>query len=369
MDHSYASAVPEPPHRSEAAAPSLIDVLEGIGRWRRTSRFGGQVRLANADPAKKLSLQAIDDAVPEFHPKSVRAPEIRATDLRGVELPAPLERAYIWVAALSRAITSGESAPRIRGVVRTAIGFIPQGRGVRLAAIFYVRPLALLQAAPMTMDVDGEEFPIVLRRPPQYIDSYATLGFPNGIATCDARLDGRWGVLTAAHVVAEDGDKFSVAAGDEITCSNGNVEPIKRTVLAADPIMDAALVDGEQPAEPYDTVRAFPFCGFLPVRVCLPAGYVDTYVTEIPLPEGVIRGEYGKRPTQPAELLITASGQHGWSGAMVRENTYGELGYGPVGGRPYGMFVGAAGLRTGAFGWVHLLRQLEMVWHLEIASE
>ncbi|MGH3758212.1 hypothetical protein [Actinophytocola sp.] len=239
--------------------------------------------------------------------------ELHGPDLMGdITLPAAVEKTNGWAVALSRALGSGKSAPRIRGVIRTAIGFVTTESGARLAMIFYVRPLALPQAAPMSVEVDGTEFPVVLRRLPKTTDSYGALPFRNGILTSRARVDGRWGVLTAAHVAADDGDEFSLKRGDRVTCCFASAErPVTRTVLDADPIMDAALVEDEPPSPAPRTVKAYPFCGFVPVRI-----HPD----------------------------------HGL-------------------GRPYGMFVGANGYKTGPRGRVHMFRQLEIVWGLELAGE
>jgi hypothetical protein len=171
-------------------------------------------------------------------------------------------------------------------------------------------------------------------------------------------------------VVAPDGKRGLVAKGKPTKCFHIDTGECQKLIIAADPVMDAALVEDGTANGVEPTIRANPFPGCFPVEMYSPEGQLITgWVTEVPIPEGVVPGQYGKTPTSPAMLPLTFSGQDGWSGGMVWETTAKEF-YGQNAvPRPYGMFVGIRKLRTHTIGRMNMLHQLELVWKLELLDE
>ena len=169
--------------------------------------------------------------------------------------------------------------------------------------------------------------------------------FSHGEVTCHARLGNEYGVLTAAHVIAGGDDelKYSLRANDTVSCSKAtSSSPCGHRILAIDPVMDAALVKAETgPDEPEKKVQAMEYVGFLPIRIKTPRGTFDSMICETEVPQGIIPGSPGKRPSDPALLFSVASGTPGWSGSMVIEK---------VSGKPYCMFQGARQVHNGKLG-------------------
>jgi hypothetical protein len=259
---------------------------------------------------------------------------------------------------------------KIRGVQERACGFVESGSEVSLAAIFYVRRLALAQAAHLWLSVDGQSFPIVLRPPARDLLATGGLGFSRGMATGRARLARKLGTLTAAHVAASNGARDGVRAGEQIGCPDCEAESPRHLVLQASDVMDAALVEDGDATGTETVVRATGEPGYFPVEMLDPHGNLVTgVVTEVPLPEGVVPGTPGSDPTSPAMLMLSFAGEEGWSGGMVKETLYRTYYGGDAPPRPYGMFVGIRALRTRMAGRMNMLRQLEQVWQIELIDD
>ena len=143
------------------------------------------------------------------------------------------------------------------------------------------------------------------------------------MVTCRGRLAKKVGSLTAAHVAAIDGNRFHIHTGDKVACSKPESSPpCEYRVLAADPVMDAALVE-DGTAQTHDqVVRAFPYAGYLPLEIASPAGRVPARVIEMAIPQGVVIGNPGETPRSPALLLSDIPGCPGWSGSMVYQTVY-----------------------------------------------
>jgi hypothetical protein len=134
--------------------------------------------------------------------------------------------------------------------------------------------------------------------------------------------------------------------------------------------MDAAVVEDDPPAPDARRLHAYPFAGYFPVELRSPEGQVVAgHVVEMEVPQGVVPGAPGQPPSDPAVLLIDVAGRPGWSGSMVWEATYRESAEYAPGPRPYGMFVGVRRVYTATLGRVHMLRQMERAWGLEIVEE
>lgn len=234
--------VPEPPDRVPELPPSfaawVTELLVVVGRWRRRRTSHDSARFAYSDPPAFLAEAILDRAVPQFPPESVTLDELGEM----IDLPRVVARAWLWTVALHRAVFQSGLVRRIRGLRETSLGFVASGGDVRLACIFYVQRSALAQAAPLWVRVDGARFPVVLRPVAKDVPARSAWSFPRGVATCTARLQSWTGVLTAAHVVAPNGDKHRLRQGDSVDCIDVNGATRRETVLAADAVMDAALV-------------------------------------------------------------------------------------------------------------------------------
>lgn len=360
------SAVPPPPAESPSAG-LLTERLVVIGIWRRRRKFRESIHFANADPPTGLTEDAIDRAVPE------EIPQIRGkgqADNASADLPPLLERARLWSIALHREVLASGLERQIRGVKQIGYGFVANGPKISLAVIFYVHRIALLQAAPLWLRVEGAQFPIVLRPPYSDLPTSSRYSFADGLATGRARLRDRIGTLTAAHVVAQAGDKHKLTTGDMAQCitKEAGVE-CKQKILAVDPMMDAALIDNEEASGLEQTVLSYPYPGYIPIEVSGPNGQVSSgWVVEVPLPQGVVPGTLGKPASAPAQLLLDIQATDGWSGGLVSEVT--DIKFRGAGDpRPYGMFLGVRALRTGVHGRMNMLRQLEIVWGLELLDK
>lgn len=369
------TAIPRPrvpssgPKRSRG---SLIhrstDTLMRIGRWRRQRAHKESTDFANAFPPRYMTRDLLAKGIPEEPPNQSELLEGRYRYFPDKDIPEVFARAWLWTLALHDAVTSKDIGPRLKGVRKATYGFVQSMEGVRLAAIFYVGRSALMQAAPLFIKVDGYHFPIVIR--PKFKDLPSHLDFQRGVVTCRARLDGSVGVLTAAHVAAENGDKSSIRRNAQIACVGPDPTPgCQHRVLAADPTMDAVIVEDGVSRADDRVIRATPVAGFFPIEVRSPAGTVPGWIVEISLPQGVVPGQRGRAPNSPALLLSDIRGEPGWSGSMVyetmRRDTYG----GNVPPQPYCMFVGIRELHTGALGRLHMLRQHEIVWGLELLDQ
>jgi hypothetical protein len=235
-------------------------------------------------------------------------------------IPEALRRATLWTVALDQAVRGrGGVAKEVRGLERVTYGFVEGRSGIHLAAILYVRFWALAQAAPLFIKVQGNEFPLVIR--PMFRDRSRSGGlmFSNGVPTSRVRLGSGAGILTAAHVVAKDGDRSSLREGDLVSCTaSDSAAPGQRRVVRVDSIMDAAVID-DGTADPSDrVVQANPFVGYFPIEIRSPDGeVVSGAIVETEVAQGVVPGAPGQRPSEPAVVLTTITGEPGWSGSMV----------------------------------------------------
>jgi hypothetical protein len=239
-----------------------------------------------------------------------------------------------------------------------------------LAAIFYVSYRSLIQAAPLFVEVGQYRFPIVIR--PRFKDRswQSHLGFDRGMVTCRGRLGKKVGALTAAHVAAIDGDRNHIHTGDRVACATPQPSPsCEHEVLAADGVMDAALVEDGMAQTKDEVMRAFPYAGYLPLEIASPGGRVPARVVEMAIPQGVVIGTPGEIPRSPALLLSNIPGYPGWSGSMVYQTVYREYYGGNSPPDPYCMFLGDRELHTGQLGRLHMLRQHEIVWGLELLKD
>jgi hypothetical protein len=252
----------------------------------------------------------------------------------------------------------------VSGVLERSVGFVASTSGaVRFGAIFYVSSLRLLQPAPLFLHVGTVRVPVVLR-PLRDIDAVAGHGFRRGRTTSLVRIKGRIGSLTAAHVV---GDKETLRAGDVVDCHRSRgADRCPHEVLASDRVMDAAVIADDLGTQGLNAVLSTPVVGYFPVEIDGPDGPVQATVFELGPGQGVIAGTPGKSPSTAAEVLINTPLAPGWSGAMVRETLYRTLYGSDAASKPYGMFLGPRQLVTGPAGRVHLLRQHEIVWGLEL---
>jgi hypothetical protein len=362
----------EPPGGDEPVLPLRwsTELLIQVGRLRRRLRHGrppvtGPGRFGYADPPTYVDPRGIESALPEGLPHRQTADEGRwlpETDFAASELSM---RATAWAARIAEEVDRVGLASIASQVESVACGFVTDGRRLGFGLVCYVSRLGLTQAAPWTLEVDDERFPVVLRPVPADIDSGA-LTFPGGLATGSAQLGGELGTLTAAHVVAPDGDRMRVAQGDKVQCCVAGCP--SHVVLRADPVMDAVLV-GTGPASGLERViRTMPVPGYFPVEMRSPSGQlVAGWVTEVPLPEGVVPGSRGRAPTSPAMLTLSFAGEHGWSGGLVREVQSRES-FG-ADAQPYGMFLGARRLRTAVVGRMNMLVQLETVWGIQLVED
>jgi len=368
---SLPEPISEPPKSERRTSLAVItEWLLRFGSWRRNRKFDGSALFANADPPVLLSQDIIKDAVPDSIPESIEVEAYLNRVKDQIDLPPLLQRTWLWTIALHRQVAETRLNRRIRGIREMSYGFVGSGKKVSLAVIFYVRRAALIQAPPLWLEVGSHKFPIVLRPPYEDSPTSKPLSFPQGLATARARLGKKLGTLTAAHVVSPDGNRTSVAKGQSVKCFQVDTGECQRPIISADPVMDAALIEDGTASGNEPTIRANPFPGCLPVEMYSPDGQLVTgWVTEVPIPEGVVPGQYGKTPTSPAMLPLTFNGENGWSGGMVWETTAREF-YGQGGmPRPYGMFVGVRKLRTRNIGRMNMLHQLELVWRLELLDE
>lgn len=354
------------PERRRAGS-LLTEILIRVGAWRRGARFGGSSAFAYADPPVTLERWAMEHAVPPYEPTMERNNEALNRVLSEVDLPPLQRRAWMWTLALDDAVRRSELRQRIHGVREASYGLVADGQAVSLAVIFYVSRSRLMQAAPLSVLVEGVPFPVVLRALPTDVEAGAPW-VDGGRVTCRALLQGRSGTLTAAHVLGGDN---SIRPGDRVpgVCC-GSACIADHHVLTVDPIMDAVLVEDCVFSDAGTTVSPTPVPGWFPIEMESPTGHaVPGHVIEVSIPEGVIPGELGNTPSSPALVLVDVVGAPGWSGTMVKETLYRDMYGGRAEPRPYGMFVGVRQLRTGPRGRVHLLRQLELVWNLQLLTE
>ena len=369
----------EPPGGIQIAlhTPVITRLLVAVGRQRRRRKWARQftahpkaasfgTSFAYADPPHALDLRTINDAIPERDPR-IASSEFQEFDL---DMPTEIRRAQLWTLLIAEAINKAVKEKAVRGVEEIACGFVRDAKGsTSLAAIFYVRTAALAQAAPLHIIVDEESFPVVLRPPAREILMNGLLGFPRGMSTAGARLGHTTGTLTAAHVVAKDGKSDGVSEGEKITCLTCP-NCVEHSVVKASAIMDAVLIETGASTGDERTVRATPVAGYFPVEMRDPQGNLTSgWVTEIPLPEGVIPGTPGSPPTSPAMLMLSFAGDHGWSGGLVRETLYRDSYGGFAEPKPYGMFLGVRQLRTSLVGRMNMLAQLEQVWKIDLLEE
>jgi hypothetical protein len=354
---------PQVPQRSSLVTELLI----GVGRVRR----GRRARVDGFDPAL-LDLGYANP--PEYLDGRIiwqvldRVPRENLELAHDADLPLsePGPLATAWAARIALAVERLGLDSIVTGVHSVGYGFVAHRQQIGFGLVCYVRRPALVQAAPLAIDVDGVQVPVVLRPIPRDVDLAGGLRFPDGQAAGSARIGTDLGTLTAAHVVAPNGQSDGIAEGQSVLCC----EPAcpGHLVLRADPVMDAALIEMAASDRAPKRLRVMPVAGYFPVELISPTGQpVPAWITEVGFPQGVIPGSRGKRPTSPALLLLSASGAHGWSGSLVLETQSRELFGGP--GLPYGMFLGVRELHGGVAGRMNMLAQLEKVWDLELVED
>jgi hypothetical protein len=356
----------------------VILIMLTVGRWRRRQAHHDSVEFANAGPPSASSMQEISRFIPVEPPPELkmlteRRPHGNATLPKesetiaetgpdhGARQEEELDQAWRWTLALD-AVVRAEILPRIKSVKTQTYGFVESHSAVRLAAIFYVRKSALFQAAPLFVEVGGKKFPVVIRPQAKDINTHTDMGFSNGQVTCAARLGNDYGVLTAAHVVGGSfkRGKMTVAQDDHVACRRaGPSSGCTHRVLAIDPIMDAVLIEAEIVPADYDVAKSEDEPGFNSIVIDSPLGPVSSKIIELEIPQGVIPvgAAPGDSPAAPALVFCQEPGARGWSGSMV---------VGKKTGVPYGMFLGIRPFYIGNLGKVELLRQIEMVWDMEV---
>lgn len=353
--------------------PIFDRLLIGMGRIIRGVVHRGPTEFAYAGAPEKFSHSDLASVMQRHFGRSARedaADHLGLTDVLDWSpydsIEAPLEYAHAWALSVAtlRAMAKAKRGQLVSGALERSVGFVASTSGaVSFGAIFYVSSLRLLQRAPLFLDVGTVRLPVVLR-PLRDIDASVGHGFRRGRTTSLVRIGDRIGSLTAAHVV---GDKETLRAGDVVDClrSRGD-DPCTHEVLAADRVMDAAVMADDGDINDLDAVLSTPAVGYFPVEIDGPHGPVHATVFELGPEQGVIAGTRGNSPSTAAEVLINTALVPGWSGAMVRETLYRTV-YGvEAASRPYGMFLGPRQLVTGTAGRVHLLRQHEVVWDLEL---
>jgi len=350
-----------PPSERRSLTEIAVDVLVAVGRWRRRRTHHQSVKFANAGPPSVLRPSDISECVPaKSPPRATKLADIAAFHDANPNISAELESAWLWTLALD-AVVESEVRPQIKGIKAITYGFVQSGSTVRLAVIFYVRVRALVQAAPLFIAIGENKFPIVIRPPFVDLSAHADVKFRFGEITCDARIGNDYGILTAAHVVAKENKNLnpSIRAQDMVTCSRaGTSSACEHRVLATDTVMDATLVNAEVARENPKIIQAMKYVGHFPITIETPKGPIDSIICEVGgVPQGIIPGTRGKIPAAPALLFSVTAGKHGWSGAMVTEN---------ITGKPYCMFQGSREVYKGKLGRLQMLRQLEVVWGMEI---
>jgi hypothetical protein len=357
-----------PPPRKISLTVLAARLLMLVGRWRRRRAHHDLTAFANAGPPHKLTRSQLELAVPPNPPVEADALRQRSGYPRHLDIPPELDRAWLWTLALHE--QTWKVARRMKGVKSRTYGFVQAKDGVQLAAIFYVGYLALTQAAPLFVTVGERRFPVVIRPRFRDLPWRSHLRFDRGEVTCRGRLGTKVGVLSAAHVVSPTGDKFSVHAEDRVTCpGTGSPSACLHQILAADAIMDAALVEDGVPSPSDQVVRAMPVPGYFPLQIRSPIGPVPARVIEMAVSQGVVPGQLGAVPGSPALLLSDVPGEPGWSGSMVFETTYRDYFGSNSPPTPYCMFLGARNMYTGPLGKLHMLRQHEIVWGLELLKD
>jgi hypothetical protein len=350
------------------ASRVLLGALMSFGRWRRRFTYRAPTDFANAGPPHRLSLTDLVAGIPSRPPLTAGSEEEQVLDDR---LPRELVDAGLWTVALDAA--ANEQLSDLRGLQAISYGFVCARKrlradkpSVQLGIICYVKRWGLTQKAPLFLEVGGATFPVVLRPIPRDIPA-AGARFDRGVTTCRARLFGRPCVLTAAHIFDEKDDPFGVHEGDIVSCvDESSLASCTRQVLAADGVMEAALVDDPRDDSTDSLTPAFRIPGFLPIEIQTAQGTVEARIVEVSIPGGAIPGKRGRTPSSPALLLTDVPGEHGWSGSMVREIAYRDHYGNGSPAAPYGMFMGIREMYTGPFGRVHMLHQHEIVWGVEL---
>ena len=168
----------------------------------------------------------------------------------------------------------------------------------------------------------------------------------------------RYGVVTAAHVIAPEGAATGSKVSANITRAGTSGSLRERSV-----IMDAALIDMSDHPRP-DLISAphSKVPGYKPIRLCTGREPVDGLVLEL---FGFIGGEFTRNPDGEPELralmAFNVAGQAGDSGCLVLDREF-ERG-GTV--APYLMYMGVIQLADRQAGRGLFLDQVAYHWQVD----
>lgn len=285
-------------------------------------------------------------------------------DTRSDRLAEDLARATAWAEGLLAAANAASPARGMPAPVVTSVGFV-QSRddGAKLAVIHYFRPRQIFKALltmPKSVPFAGRSFPMVARpwQPVEHRSPSPSRGSDGHCWVTFGKNGDRYGVVTAAHVIAPEGAATGSKVSANITRAGTSGSLRERSV-----IMDAALIDMSDHPRP-DLISAphSKVPGYKPIRLCTGREPVDGLVLEL---FGFIGGEFTRNPDGEPELralmAFNVAGQAGDSGCLVLDREF-ERG-GTV--APYLMYMGVIQLADRQAGRGLFLDQVAYHWQVD----
>jgi hypothetical protein len=340
-----------------------------LPRLQRTPRPSAPTP-TRAAPARSLAEPDIRDAFPTRPPsRGLLYPEARR-DAGLSSQREDLQQAFLWTVALETAASRLELQRSVPGYEFETYGFVQSpDLGTRLALIIYVAPDAPEpNNAPTSIKVDGHDFPVVVRSARA---AYHKLEMPmSGSAACrtihvsPGDSTKYRGFLTAAHAVAQDGDRENVNVGDTVITVDSRGNQQMRVILEVSSVMDAALVAcdaGEWTNS--DSWEISRVAGYKPIQ--FECRYTNTPprnrgdIVELSALRGQVPGRYGSTPRFPCYLFSNVYGVQGDSGGLITDLET---------NRPYAMYLGSYAFSEGPEGTVGcslMLAQPEIVWGIK----
>lgn len=243
-------------------------------------------------------------------------------------------RAVLWTLALEQAFFLSGVWREVRGFRFATCGFAdPEHEKDAFGVLIYAHLPFDALSGPLevnlpSLEVDGEEFPVLLRYAQEVFHAPPNLHPLYGTSACWARsnkpnIANKQALLTAKHVLQMQ-PAGAAGLGSCVTLQDGAGNAMPGTVLdlAAEGI-DAALIEPQggsshpQPLNPQKKPQLIPQwtdVQFVGAR----SGLVQTKIVEVQLGRGSMD------PGIPLRLFLAKPGQPGDSGALVTDRNSGE---------------------------------------------
>jgi hypothetical protein len=322
---------------SQVMSPALGLVTERLA----------ELNLATAMPSQEPSIDLIQKEFVAWAHDSGPTPELR--------------RANLWSAALETHLRNAGNKRQPSGTAITTFGFFWTPGGVRLGVIHYLDPSVAFEASkPKPIEMMGWTFPVMIRpwlptqhAGPRHLDGNCWVKFVDDSGVRQL------GILTARHALIPGGTKSRAAVRFDVlrpTPPRGRVYRLSEKMDAALITIDKGQWDGKAAVQHSRVV------GYKPIRLITGHGTVDADIVEHQgFAFASVPGEPGKEPLNAVHMFFNKSGEQGDSGCLVLDLEFAEHG----GPRPYLMYLGKYGARSGGMGYGLLIEQANKVWGLE----